>query len=45
MVYEAALKILFYNHMIIIWAMPIVLKESLIANVLLENSVTLISEA
>lgn len=44
MVYEAALKILFYNHMKL-WAMLIVLTESLIANVLLENSVTVISEA
>lgn len=44
MVYKAALKILFYNHMKL-WAMLIVLKESLIANVLLQNSVTVISEA
>lgn len=44
MVYEAALKILFYNHMKL-WAMLIVLMESLIANILLENSVTVISEA
>lgn len=44
MVYEAALKILFYNHMKL-WAMLIVLTESLIANVLLENSVTVTSEA
>lgn len=44
MVYEAALKILFYNHMKL-WAMLIVLTESLIANSLLENSVTVISEA
>lgn len=44
MVYEAALKILFYNHMKL-WAMLIVLTESLIANILLENSVTTISEA
>lgn len=44
MVYEAALKILFYNHMKL-WATLIVLTESLIANILLENSVTIISEA
>lgn len=45
MVYEAALKILFYNHMKL-WAMLIFfLTESLIANILLENSVTVISEA
>jgi len=44
MVYEAALKILFYNHMKL-WAMLIVLMEPLIANILLENSVTIISEA
>lgn len=44
MVYEAALKILFYNHMEL-WTMLIVLTESLIANILLENSVTIISEA
>lgn len=44
MVYEAALKILFYNH-IKLWAMLIVLMESLIANILLKNSVTVISEA
>lgn len=44
MVYEAALKILFYNHMKL-WAMLIVLTESLIANILLENSVMVISEA
>lgn len=44
MVHEAALKILFYNHMKL-WAMLIVLTESLIANILLENSVTVISEA
>lgn len=44
MVYEAALKILFYNHMKL-WAMLIFWTESLIANILLENSVTVISEA
>lgn len=44
MVYEAALKILFYNHTKL-WAMLIVLTESLIANILLENSVTIIFEA
>lgn len=44
MVYEAALKILFYNHMKL-WAVLIVLMESLIANSLLENSVIVISEA
>lgn len=44
MVYKAALKILFCNHMKL-WAMLIVLTESLIANILLENSVMVISEA
>lgn len=44
MVYEAALKILFYNHMKL-WAVLIVLMESLSANSLLENSVIVISEA
>lgn len=44
MVYEAALKILFYNHMKL-WAMLIVLTASLIADILLENSVIIISEA
>lgn len=44
MVYEAALKILFHNHTKL-WAMLIVLADSLIASILLENSVTIIFEA
>lgn len=43
MVYEAALKILLFNHTEL-WAILIILTESLIADILLENSVTIISE-